>query len=106
MREQISMAELYNRLSQLGKNEIILDVRGRDEFVDAHVPGSKNIPHTEVEKHVNELKSFARIYIHCRSGGRAQMAYQTLEKLGLKNLVCVADSGMKDWLEAGFQIEK
>jgi len=106
MPKQITMVELHNQFGKIRKNELILDVRGKDEYLEGHVPGSKNIPYDEVEKHVNELKTLEQVYVHCRSGGRAQIACQTLEKFGLKNLVCVVGSGMKDWIAAGFSVEK
>lgn len=106
MSDQLTMSELHPRLGKLGKDELILDVRGKDEYSEGHVPGSRNISHEEVQHHVEELRKYSRVYVHCRSGGRAKMACQTLEKLGLKNLVCIGTSGMKDWQEAGFKTEK
>ncbi len=104
--KEISMADLHGRMKQLGAKEVILDVRGRDEFAEGHVPGSLNIPHDEVGQHAQELAKYERLYIHCRSGKRAQVARETLEKAGLKNIVCVADGGMLDWAKAGYEIEK
>jgi rhodanese-related sulfurtransferase len=102
----ISMTELHEKLHHLSSSEIILDVRTREEYAEGHVPGSKNIPHDEIENHVNELKKYECLYIHCRSGKRAQVAIGSLEKHGLKNWVCISSSGMQDWLAAGFPIEK
>lgn len=104
--EQITMSELKDRLDQLGKDELVLDVRTPEEFADGHVPGSRNVTHEEVNSIAEELKNFKRVYIHCRSGKRAQMAYAALNQQGLENLVCIADGGMMDWAEAGYPIEK
>ncbi len=106
MNDKISMLELGKKLDQLSEDELVLDVRSPEEYRDGHVPGSINIPHEEVEKHVNELKDYKHVYIHCKMGGRAKTAFEKLQKLGLKNLVCVAGSGMKDWIEAGLKIAK
>lgn len=106
MHKQITMTQLHDRYESLAEDEVVLDVRGRDEFSAGHVPGSRNIPHEEVEKHVEELRKFSAVYIHCQAGRRAQIAFESLEKFGLKNLVCVAGSGMKDWLAAGYPVEK
>jgi rhodanese-related sulfurtransferase len=106
MSTSISMHDLHELLEKLGKNELILDVREPDEYQEGHIPGSKNIPHEEVGKHTEELKKYDRIYIHCRSGKRSQMAFETLKNQGLKNLVCISNSGMKDWIQAGYKIQR
>jgi rhodanese-related sulfurtransferase len=102
----ISMLELANIFTQSKLNELILDVRTSEEYRKGHVPGSKNIPHQEVGNHLEALKKFDRIYIHCGAGGRAKTAFEQLQQKGLKNLVCVVDSGMNDWIKAGLKIEK
>lgn len=104
--ESISMKQLNERLPKLGKDEIVLDVRSRDEYTQAHVPGSRNIPHDQVAAHADELKRYARVYIHCQLGRRAQMAVAALSQKGLTNLVCIADGGMADWLSAGYPVQK
>ncbi len=103
---RISMKDLHDRLRQLGKTEVVLDVRGRDEFAEGHIQGAVNIPHDEVAKHASELSKYERIYIHCRSGKRAQLAFGDLEKRGLTQLVCISDGGMMDWISAGYETVK
>lgn len=104
--DSISMKDLYTRSKQLPSGELILDVRTPQEFQEAHVPGSKNIPHDEVRLHFEELKKYRRVYLHCRSGGRAKKAFELLSALGLTNLICVAGSGMEDWVKSGYPVEK
>lgn len=103
---QVTMKTLHDRLKQLERSEIVLDVRGRDEFAEGHVPGAVNIPHDEVVQHAGKLKQYGRVYIHCRSGKRAQLAFSDLKKQGLKNLVCISDGGMADWISAGYEVDK
>lgn len=104
--QKISMHELHQKLPRLGPRELILDVREPDEFREGHILGSKNIPVGEVGSRFEELKGYDRVYIHCRAGRRAQNAFFELEKKGLNNLVCIADSGMADWVAAGYETEK
>ena len=103
---KISMQDLKSKFSNLSSDELVLDVRSADEFRDGHVPGSRNIPHEAVGSFVNELKSFRNIYVHCQKGGRAVKAADVLAGLGLKNIICVVDSGMHDWIEAGHPMER
>lgn len=100
------MQELHARLAKLGKSEVVLDVREPEEFSEGHVPGSVNIPVGQVGQRFNELQKYERVYIHCRSGKRAQVAFHELTNKGLTNLVCIADGGMLDWQHAGYEIER
>jgi rhodanese-related sulfurtransferase len=102
----ITLNEFHDKHLKLGKNEIILDVRNPDEYEDAHIKGALNVPVTEVTQHVDELKKYDQIYIHCKRGGRAKMAYESLQSAGMDNLVCVHDAGMEKWIESGFPTEK
>jgi rhodanese-related sulfurtransferase len=102
----IAMLDMKNVLGKLGEGEIILDVRGADEFKEGHLPGARNIPHDQVAQHASELKKFKSIYIHCQAGRRAGMAADALSKLGLTNIVCISGGGMGDWLAAGLPVER
>jgi phage shock protein E len=106
MKAKISMSELKKHVDHRQKTEVVLDVRSPEEFAEGHIPGSLNIPHEEVARKANELKKYDTVYIHCRSGGRAQIAAAELEKHGVKNLVCVVGSGMPDWIAAGYPVER
>ncbi|MDR3606642.1 MAG: rhodanese-like domain-containing protein [Oligoflexia bacterium] len=103
---KLSMGDLFKKLGKLGANELVLDVREPDEFRSGHVPGSRNIPLSQVAEHLDELRKYERVYIHCQRGGRAGKAADRLGQLGLKNIVCVGDSGMADWIAAGYPVER
>lgn len=105
MVRQISMRDLHGRVSNLEPDEVVLDVRTVAEYRTAHIAGSLNIPHDELPSRINELRRYRQIYVHCRSGRRAEVASQTLLKAGVENLVCVAGSGMDDWIAAGLPVE-
>jgi rhodanese-related sulfurtransferase len=102
----LSLKELYDTHMKLGTNDVILDVRNPDEFTDARIKGAINIPVTEVSQHVEKLKKYHHIYIHCKRGGRAKAAFETLKNAGLNNLVCIHDAGMDAWIESGFPTER
>ncbi len=102
----VSMEDLYKKMKHLGPNDLILDVRSKDEFRSGHIPGSRNIPHDQVRAHFEELKKYQRIFVHCQAGKRASIATADLHQLGLTNLICISNSGMGDWINAGYPIEK
>jgi phage shock protein E len=102
----MTLDNFFKTHTTLGPGEVILDVRRPDEYAEAHIKGSINIPVDEVAQKIEELKKYSKIYIHCKRGGRAQTAFQTLSQMGLTNLVCVHDAGMDKWLECGHPVEK
>lgn len=102
----ISLLDFYETHLKLGPGEVILDVRNSDEFNEAHIEGALNIPVTELPQRFGELKDYKKIYIHCKRGGRAKTAFETLTQKGLDNLVCVHDAGMDLWIEKGFPVNK
>lgn len=105
MDKMISLEQLFQSYQNLPEGEVILDVRSPEEWAQIHIPGSLNIPHDEVENHIDELKKYQKIFIHCRSGGRAQRAFATLKGKGLTNLYCLGDTGIMAWMDEGYPIE-
>jgi len=101
----ISIDELHERVQTLGDNDLILDVRSAEEFQGGHINGAQNTPHEEVGKIVADLEQYDTVYVHCKMGGRAKVASQTLENAGLSNVVCVGNGGMQRWLDMGWPTE-
>ena len=104
--KEISLDELKTHLDNLGKNEVILDVRRADEFKEGHIPGAINMTHDCVDEIADDLKRYDTIFIHCRAGGRAQKAFKTLSDLGFDNLVCISDAGFDAWQSRGYPVQK
>lgn len=103
---QMSLKDFYDIHTDLGAGEIILDVRGPEEYQEGHIKGAKNIPVNIVADQSSELKNLNKIYIHCKRGGRAKTAFETLKAQGLNNLVCISDAGMDAWIENGYPVER
>ena len=103
--ENISIDDLHDKVDSLGSNDLILDVRSSDEFDCGHIKGARNQPHDDVEEIAEELKKYDTVYVHCKMGGRAQMASQTLIGMGLSNVVCVGNGGMQRWSDQGWETE-
>jgi len=88
---QTSSVQSLNQEVQtlLSKNAIVIDVRTKEEFQMAHYKDALNIPYDEIEKHIKKLEAYKDkpIIVYCRSGRRASIAKQTLEKYGFKNVL-------------------
>ena len=103
---QITLQDFYKKSQLLGPKDLILDVRNVDEFAAGHIDGAMNIPVPELATKVTELKSYEHVYIHCKRGGRAKVAFETLKNSGLTNIICVYDAGIDAWIENGYPVKK
>ena len=66
---------------------VLLDVRTREEYADAHIPGSLNIPLAELQDAVNKISDKSTpVFVHCLSGGRSRQAVRFLEDSGYTNV--------------------
>ncbi len=65
---------------------VILDVRNADEVAEGAIPGSINIPATQLSTRTAELPKDKRIVTHCSTGVRAEMAYTVLKQAGFANV--------------------
>lgn len=104
--ETISADALLAQQSQ-NKTLVILDVRTTDEFLQGHVPGAINISHDELEKKLNTLMPYRSqpIVVYCRSGRRAKLAIDMLEKAGFEKIYHLAGD-MNQWQAENRPIEK
>ena len=70
------------------KSIILLDVRTKDEYNQAHIPGSILIPLDELESSAaSKLQDKgAAIIVYCRSGARSANASNILVRLGYTNV--------------------
>lgn len=86
--------ELAKALEE-GKVPVLVDVRTSMEFSGGHVPGARNIPLNDIDRHVGELKAHKEVWLICRSGSRSSVAAQSLNKAGLR--VVDVRGGMSRW---------
>ncbi|MBF0330031.1 MAG: hypothetical protein HQL10_12810 [Nitrospirae bacterium] len=64
--------------------KFILDVRDADEAAEGMIKGAKNIPTQDVGDRIAEIPKDKEIIIHCSTGARAEIAYNTLKEKGFK----------------------
>jgi phage shock protein E len=82
-----------------------IDVRTAAEFNTGHLAGAVNIPHGEIANEIGGLTQDknAEIYLYCHSGGRADKALNTLEKLGYTQVI--NEGGFDDVVEKSKKVE-
>ena len=91
---------------------VLLDVREPAEFAEGHIAGAASIPRGVLEFQVEAHPSLAcvtaaelalrdrQIIVYCRTGGRASLAAQSLERMGF-NAVASLTGGILGWQDAG-----
>lgn len=86
---------------------VILDVRDPNEYTAGHLPGAINVSRGTLEFGIwsKVPDQNAKIYVYCRSGGRAALATKTLQDLGYKNAVLM-DAKYEDWIKKDYPVER
>lgn len=79
---EITGDEFMNIVNNHPKDKLILDVRTKAEAAGGALPGSMNIPVDELSASLAQLPKGKEIITHCRSGLRAEMAYNILRNAG------------------------
>lgn len=100
----ISLNELVELSKNLPEDEIILDVRTPHEHSEIRLNNSINIDHEDVDEHIERLKNFSRIHIHCKRGGRAKKAFDALEDEGFTNLTVCTEGGIDHLIDLGVEL--
>ncbi len=79
-KEQNSSASVLNDSTA---KIIVVDVRTPEEYAgDGHAACTVNYPLDQFSQHIDELKSYDKVYLVCLSGGRAGVALDMLNEAG------------------------
>jgi len=82
-------------------NVTVINVLGKDNYEEKHIPGSINIPLDQLEDRVDELDKDNEIIVYCASPScqASPKAAETLSEHGFD--VADYEGGMSDWEDAG-----
>jgi glyoxylase-like metal-dependent hydrolase (beta-lactamase superfamily II)/rhodanese-related sulfurtransferase len=99
----MSMAQLKARIERADEDLIVLDVREREAYQAAHIPGAQLLPRGQLELRVNQdlPDPTRRIVTCCELGRISTLAAATLREMGFQRAVAL-DGGMQAWREAGY----
>ena len=94
----VSIEMFANAIDSKSGDVVILDVRTDEEVEEGMIAGAVAIPAEEVFERLEEIPKDKKVYVHCSTGVRAEMAYLTLKEKGyqanfLDANISVADSG-------------
>jgi rhodanese-related sulfurtransferase len=100
-------ASQLNTDLQSGKRVALIDVRTPAEHGEIHIPGSQLMPLDRLDP--AEVKTTAgqaeQCVLICRSGKRAEQAYQKLKAAGCGNL-SILEGGVTAWEDAGLPVNR
>lgn len=101
--EPISRTELLRRIK--AKAVIVLDVRPEDEFALGHIPSARNVPVSELRRHLAKLDRDAEIVAYCR-GPYCVMSFEAVALLRKKGFKARRlEDGMPEWRAARLPVE-
>jgi hydroxyacylglutathione hydrolase len=83
---------------------VILDVRGRSEFEEGHLPNAVNIPVGELPQRLNEVPD-GELVVHCQGGTRSAIAASILQQSGRDDVSNML-GGFAEWERKGFAVER
>jgi hydroxyacylglutathione hydrolase len=72
---------------ELDGSELVLDVRGINEWRSFHCDNAKHIPLGYLRQRLDELPRDQKIAVHCASGGRSPIAVSLLKQAGFEKVV-------------------
>jgi hydroxyacylglutathione hydrolase len=102
--ERIDIPELHARRERDPALQI-LDVRDRAEWEAGHIPGSLHTPYHDIRDIPDEIDADRPLAVICSSGTRSVVAMSLLMRMGLRDLVHVADGGVETWEALGHPID-
>jgi rhodanese-related sulfurtransferase len=80
---EVSVADFRKATTGEDKNAVIVDARTKEEVAELGIfKNTINIPLDEIPTRMGELPKDKKIYVHCSTGARADMAYNELVKHG------------------------
>jgi hydroxyacylglutathione hydrolase len=90
----ITARELAKRLPQNGLT--IIDVRGKSEYAERHIAGSRHVPLGYLADRLHEIPRDRTVITQCASGYRSQIAASLLQASGFENVVTL-NEGEECW---------
>ena len=116
------VAEARSEVREIAPNDlarhrkcVLIDVREPAEFATGHIDGAINIARGVLEFQVDADPAVAHVgdpalarkeqavVVYCRTGGRAALAAQSLQRLGFSD-VCSIAGGVTAWTDAGLPL--
>jgi rhodanese-related sulfurtransferase len=100
----LTPAELQQRLDS-DQAPLVVDLRTPVEYGIAHIPGAVNVPITELESRIEELRNPNDVLIYCLNGSRTRQAEPILYAHDIDNIYHL-EGTLQAWLKQNLPYEK
>jgi rhodanese-related sulfurtransferase len=103
---EITPADLHRKFVD-GEDVLVLDSRPANEYANMNIPGSINVPGSELVYRFPELgvKPETLVVVNCAGRTRSIIGAQSLINAGVKNKVVALRGGTMAWQTGGFELE-
>jgi len=103
---EITPEDLHRKFAA-GEDVLILDSRPANEYANMNIPGSINVPGSELVYRFLELgvKPETLVVVNCAGRTRSIIGAQSLINAGVKNKVVALNGGTMAWQTSGFELE-
>lgn len=100
-----TVEELKTKIDQSGETLVLLDVRTKEEFDSGQIRNSINIPHELLLSNMDLVSEYSneQLIVYCRSGKRAGLVIEALEKNGFSNIVDI-EGDILAWSQSNFPL--
>ena len=100
-----SVTQLKTKIDQSSEPLVLLDVRTIEEFESGRIKNSINIPHEKLLSNIDLVSEYndEQLVVYCRSGKRASLVIEALEKNGFTNVVDI-EGDILAWSEANYPL--
>ena len=100
-----SVTQLKTKIDQSSEPLVLLDVRTIEEFETGRIKNSINIPHEILLSNIDLVSQYndEQLVVYCRSGKRASLVIEALEKNGFTNVVDI-EGDILAWSEANYPL--
>ena len=89
----------------INQGALIIDVRTKEEYKQGHLNKAINIPYENIPKIIQRIGKDKNkpVVLYCRSGRRASVTLNELQRLGYKNII---NGGGLNAMKAAFDAKK
>jgi rhodanese-related sulfurtransferase len=103
---EITPEDLHQKLADR-EDVLVLDSRPANEYANMNIPGSINVPGSELVYRFPELgvKPETLVVVNCAGRTRSIIGAQSLINAGVKNKVVALRGGTMAWQTSGFELE-
>ena len=77
----------WDQFDQITPDDLLIDVRTREEFEAGHIENAINIPLDDLRDRLHEIDRSKNIYSYCRAGLRGYFAQRILKQNGFNSIV-------------------